>query len=68
VATDRDRLDDGFRNLGRAHWAGVLVGVPVLLLVALDAPLWVTTTFLVAVVIACYAYLVRQRRGPREKP
>lgn len=59
---DDELMDEAVGKMFRASAAGVLLAVPVIIMVTLGAPVWVTTGFLVLVIAVATPYVVRRRR------
>lgn len=63
---DDEKLERAIANFSRAAiGGGLFVGLPVVVLVALDAPSWLTFGYLVVLVLVLTAYVIRRRRLSR---
>jgi hypothetical protein len=65
VPSDDERFQTALGNLQRSAFAGVLVVLPGLALVALDAPQWLSIGYLGLVVVVLAPYVIWQRRQSR---
>ncbi len=67
MSSDDERFQTALGNYQRSALGGVLVGLPVLALLALDAPRWLSIGYLGLVVVALVPYVIWQRRQSRRR-
>lgn len=63
--SDEERAEAALANYQRSVLGGILVGSPVLLLVALGAPEWMSVGYLALVVAVLTPYVIWKRRRSR---
>jgi Flp pilus assembly protein TadB len=65
MANDQDPVARSAGNLGRAQLAAVIVGIPVVVLVWIGAPVWLSIGFLVALATVLGVIALRARHRHR---